>query len=77
MSRTGARKSADTPSFSRPTRRPATPRSGDGDTTASAGNSEDVNRATGRRSLRRVISAPMGSTRALTGQFNDPCNYLG
>ena len=77
MCPTGARKFTDTPTFSKPTRRPAPPRSGGGDTTVSAGTSEDNNRATGRRPLRQITSAPAGPTRAQAHQFNDPCNYLG
>lgn len=73
MSPTGARKSTGTTAFSKPTRRPATPRSGGGDPTVSAGTRE----ATGGRPLRPVTSAPVGPTRTQTGQFNDPCNYLG
>lgn len=77
MSPTGAHRFTDTPSFSKPTRRPAMPRSGGGDTTVSAGTSADINRAIGPRPLRQITSAPVGLTRAQTHQFNDPCNYLG
>ncbi|MEO8555151.1 MAG: hypothetical protein ABI474_00655 [Actinomycetota bacterium] len=77
MCPTGARKFTDTPTFSKPTRRPATPRSGGGSTTVSAATIEDNNRAAGGRPLRQVTSASLGPTRAQTGQFNDPCNYLG
>jgi hypothetical protein len=77
MCPTGARKFTDTHSFSKPTRRPATPRSGGGDTTVSVGTIEDNNRATGRQPLRQVTSARVGPARPQTDLFNDPCNYLG
>jgi hypothetical protein len=77
MSPTGGRTFTDTPAFSKPTSRHATPRSGGGDTPVSAGTSADNNRALVGRPLRQVTSATVGPTRAQTDQFNDPCNYLG
>lgn len=76
MGPTGARKFTDTPTFSKPIRRRATPRSG-GDATVSTGTSEDNNRALGGRPRRQVTAASVGAARAQTQQFNDPCNYLG
>ncbi len=77
MCPTDARTFTDTPALSKPTRRPATPRSGGGDTTVGAGTGEDNTRATERRPQRQITSASLGPTRAQAGQFNDPCNYLG
>lgn len=77
MSPAGARRFTDTPSFSTPTGRPSTRRSGGGDTPVSVGTSEDINRAIGPPPLRQITSAPVGPSRAQTHQFNDPCNYLG